>query len=118
MYDIKKLVLKRINYICRFLKSNLPSWSLLYNGQLLIAVTFGFYLFILPVIQYNDHLFNVASGHHLLVIITYYFLQAVYSQVQVRNLLTMINHGNLPKDVRSDAGLIKTISAFGIVGMV
>jgi hypothetical protein len=30
----------------------------------------------------------------------------------------MINHGNLPKDVRSDAGLIKTISAFGIVGMV
>ncbi|XP_071138018.1 polyphosphoinositide phosphatase-like isoform X1 [Mytilus edulis] len=44
--------------------------------------------------------------------------KAVYTQIQIRNLLTMINHGNQPKDVKSDAGLIKTISAFGIVGFV
>lgn len=44
--------------------------------------------------------------------------QAVYTQIQIRNLLTMINHGNQPKDVKSDAGLIKTISAFGIVGKI
>ncbi|XP_033740516.1 polyphosphoinositide phosphatase-like [Pecten maximus] len=47
--------------------------------------------------------------------------KAEYSMVQIRNLLTMIKHGNINKDSKLKAGdspLAKSVSAFGIFGFV
>jgi hypothetical protein len=42
----------------------------LYNGHLLTTVTFmlSWYALLYILIRYSGHLFNVVSGHHLLVI--------------------------------------------------
>jgi heme A synthase len=49
--------------------SSIGQRSPLYNGHLLITVTFVLSLCILLyiLIQYSGHLFNVVSGHHLLI---------------------------------------------------
>ncbi|KAJ8315856.1 hypothetical protein KUTeg_008006, partial [Tegillarca granosa] len=43
-----------------------------------------------------------------------------YDKTQIRNILTMIKHGNITKDTKKtdSTSLIKSVSAFGIIGFV
>ena len=73
------------------------------------------------------------SGYRSLVLLTYssslsdesviylcFFFKVEYSQRQIKDLLSMINAGNLPNKNRpyesANRGLHRSISAYGIVG--
>lgn len=46
------------------------------------------------------------------------YVQVEYNKQEVRNLLTMIQSGNLtPESKKLDSALMKTVSAFGIAGL-